>query len=107
MKKGKPIYLTREEELSGITPERKLRAPGTKIRNIWKTLEKLDDQAGFCTNTGTTCHYIMHKPEIILIDGHEIETAGGAIIKKLDRKTVKNMDIDENIDYEILEGELL
>lgn len=107
MKKGKPIYLTREEELSGITPERKLRAPGTKIRNIWKTLEKLDDQAAFCTNTGTTCHYIMHKPEIIQIDGHEIETAGGAIIKKLDQKTVKNMDIDENIEYEILEGELL
>jgi len=107
MKKGRPVYLTREEELSGITPERKLRAPGTKIRNIWKTLEKLDDQADFTTNTGTTCHYDIHKPEVITINGHEIETAGGAIIRKLDKKTVKNMDLDEGIEYEVLEGELL
>ena len=91
-----PIYKTREEELS----------EGTK--DPFEALDNLSEDMIFRINTGTTCDYsTMGKPHIEMINGHRIETAGGAIIQKLDAKQVKNMDLDEDIDFTPMKGELL
>ena len=94
-----PIYLTREEELSGITPEEKINNPKIEIEDVFDALDHIEENMVFRTNTGTSCNYIIHKPEVRIIDGHEIETSGGAIVQTLDTKTVKNIDLDDN--YEI------
>jgi hypothetical protein len=39
----------------------------------------------------------MHPPKKVMIDGHEIETAGGWIITKLPEKRIKDFDV---FDYE-------
>jgi hypothetical protein len=72
----------------------------------WKALDRLNDQFVFTINTGTTAMYYNHKPEIIDIDGHQIETAGGAIIRKLESKIIKNIDLCEEIEIEIERGNL-
>lgn len=89
---GKPLYLTREEELAGITPKAKIHKPGIKIKDPYAALDKLDEAFIFHTNTGTSCRYTTGKPQIINIDGHEIETAGGAIIKTLENKIIHDLD---------------
>lgn len=106
MKDDKPVYLTREEELAGITAEMKRNNPDIKIDNAFEALNNLEDGMTFYTNTGTTCKYTSHKPEIIFVDGHRIETAGGAIIEKLESKVVKNMDLDETTDFDFEEYNL-
>lgn len=69
---GKPKYTFREEELGNI--------------------DHLYDGFEFHVCTGTTCEYNITKPQIITINGHEIETAGGAIIKVLDDKVIADLD---------------
>ena len=83
MEGDKPIYYTREEELSG--------SENDPIR----ALDHLTDNFTFKVNTGICALYIgalgyktERKPEVIMIDGHEIHTAGGCVLKKLDSKTV-------------------
>ena len=76
MNEDKPIYVTREEELGNLT--------------------KLEDGFKFKINTGKTCNYsnYMLKEEInVNINGHIINTFGGAVISKLDEKEIKNMDL--------------
>lgn len=89
---GKPIYLTREEEIAGITPEQKLQNPKIKIENPMEALDRLTDKMEFTINTGTTCRYLVEKPHMELIDGHEVWTCGGAIIMKLESKMIKDID---------------
>lgn len=72
MKDEKPQYITREEELGSI--------------------ENIDDDFHFEICTGTTCKYDIHQPEIININGHETETAGGAIIEILKDKKIVDID---------------
>ena len=83
MEGDKPIYYTREEELSGSE------------KDPIKALDHLTDNFTFHINTGICALYIgalgyktERKPEIIYIDGHEIHTAGGCVLNKLDTKTV-------------------
>lgn len=98
MKDDKPIYLTREEELCGITKDIKLSNLDVKVDNM-KAIENLTDGFTFYTNTGTTCdykHYMFNENKYFVIDGHIIETMGGALISKLDSKQIKNID-----DYDI------
>lgn len=96
MEGDKPIYYTREEELSGSE------------KDPIKALDHLTDNFTFHINTGICALYIgalgyktERKPEIINIDGHEIHTAGGCVLNKLDTKTVvldpnnKNKKYDE------------
>ena len=102
-----PVYLTREEELAGITADTKRKNNNIEISDPYKALDRLTENLIFYTNTGTTCNYrSITKPAIISIDGHEIQTAGGAIISKLDSKAVKNLDLDEDIDFTPIEGGL-
>ena len=92
----KPIYYTREEELSGAE------------NDPVKALDHLSDNFTFKVNTGICALYVGatgyqtdRKPEILNIDGHEIHTAGGCVLKKLESKTVKmdpNNDNKENYD---------
>ena len=97
-----PIYLTREEEMSGITAEMKKQNHDIKIKDPLAALDNLTDNLVFYTNTGTTCDYSnIHTPYQTVIDGHVIETAGGAIIKKLAEKRVKNLDLDYDFDAEL------
>ena len=94
MVKGKHVYLTREAEIS------------KRCKDPFRALDRLEDNFTFHVNTGTTCKYTTHKPEIIEIDGHIIETAGGAIIQRLTGKQVKNMDLDETVDFTPIDGGL-
>lgn len=80
----KPIYYTREEELAGAE------------NDPVKALDHLTDNFAFKVNTGICALYVGatgyqtdRKPEILNIDGHEIHTAGGCVLKKLESKTVK------------------
>ena len=97
-----PIYLTREEELSEITAEMKLKNPDIKVDNI-KAINNLHEYFFFQTNTGTTCNYkdYMLRSEInVEIEGHDINTFGGALISKLDQKQIKNLDMNDVVIYE-------
>ena len=83
MEGDKPIYYTREEELSG------------EEKDPIKALDHLTDNFTFKVNTGICALYIgaegyqnIREPKILYIDGHEIHTAGGCVLKKLDSKTV-------------------
>ena len=80
----KPIYYTREQELAGAE------------KDPVKALDHLTDNFSFKVNTGICALYVgatgyqtERKPEILNIDGHEIHTAGGCVLKKLESKTVK------------------
>lgn len=83
-KDKKPIYVTREQELAG------------KTKDPVKALDKLSDKTVFKINTGTTAEWITLKHPVILdIDGHEIETAGGCIIRKLAEKKISESHVDK------------
>lgn len=102
MDKDKPIYYTREEELAGDETD------------PIKALDHLTDNFSFKVNTGICALYIgaegyesIRKPEVFYIDGHEIHTAGGCVLKKLESKTIvvdpdnktknkKNYEVDIN-----------
>lgn len=97
MKNGEPVYLTREQELRG------------KVKNDTRALHRLKDGFKFEVNTGVSALYIgaegyqtQRKPEIMYINGHEIHTAGGCVIRKLDSKIVHDVDfnIKLNKDFE-------
>ena len=99
MEGDKPVYYTREEELAG------------KEKDPIKALDHLSDNFEFHVNSGICALYIgasgydtPRKPEVFYIDGHEIHTAGGCVLKKLESKTVK-MDPDnenkKNYDFNI------
>ena len=92
MNGDKPIYLTREEELSEITKDIKL--SGECSIDIWKAINNLEEHFYFDTNTGTTCNYddyMLHDEITVEINGHTINTFGGCLIKKLEAKQIKNM----------------
>ena len=83
MEGDKPIYYTREQELSGAE------------KDPIKALDHLTDNFTFKVNTGICALYIgacgyqtPRKPEVIFIDGHEIHTAGGCVLNKLESKTI-------------------
>ena len=94
---GELIYVTREQELSG------------KVKNPIRALNRLKDGFKFKINSGVSAIYIgaegyltQRKPEIIYINGHEIHTAGGCVIRKLESKVVHDVDfnIKLNKDFE-------
>ena len=76
-----PIYLSREAELSG------------SITDPVKALDQLRTNFEFSVNTGTTALYRWTEPHKEMINGHEIDTAGGCIINKLSTKAIKDVDI--------------
>ena len=83
---GKPKYYTREEEL----------ADGEK--DPYKALDHLTDDFTFHINTGVCALYVgatgyntPRVPTILNIDGHEIHTAGGCVIKKLESKAIHDL----------------
>lgn len=76
-----PIYLSREEELSGDETD------------PVKALDHLETDFEFKVNTGTTARYSWREPEILNINGHLVDTAGGCIINKLKTKKIKDLDI--------------
>ena len=55
-----------------------------------------------------TCKYIEETPHIETINGHKIETAGGAVIIPLKSKEIHNIDLvlgfDFTYEYRPLEG---
>ena len=94
VKDGKPVYKTREEELAG------------EETDPLKALDKLTFGVEFTVNTGTTAIYIgalgndtWREPTIIEIDGHEISTAGGCVIRKTDKKVIR--DFTYSVEYEM------
>lgn len=99
LKKGKPIYLTREEELAGLTKTAKLK--GLDKIDPWYGLERMEDEFKFKVNTGITCKYVNHYMGIQVVDGHKVETAGGCVIIPLKEKIIKDMELLEGFDYEI------
>lgn len=100
------IYLTREEELCGITPAMKLEDPDIKCDPM-KGLKNIRERFMFHINTGTYSKYLVERPRIEVINGHEIETAGGCIIQKLSEKSIKPMRGDIDYDFEEFESEVI
>lgn len=115
-----PIYYTREYELAGINPKRVIQANiiakklnkdlKIKIRKPIEALNKLSDGFTFTINTGVSAIYIgatgyNTKREIthINIDGHEISTAGGCVIRKLKSKVVHDIDYNISFDEKIIQ----
>ena len=102
MEGDKPIYYTREEELSGSE------------KSPIRALDHLTDNFSFKINTGICALYIgaegygeVREPKILNIDGHVVHTAGGCVLKKLESKTIvldpnnknkKNYEVDINPD---------
>ena len=85
--KNEPYYVTREQELMEIDK-------GVMIPPIL-ALRNLKDNFEFKINTGICALYIgangyqtLRKPEILNINGHEIHTAGGCVLSKLESKRV-------------------
>ena len=105
-KDDKLIYLTREEELGGITPEEKLSDPDITF-DAMAALKNIKERFIFKTNTGTCSKYLVERPRIEVIAGHEIETAGGCIISKLKEKTIKPMKEIDDFDFEEIESEVI
>lgn len=104
-KEGKQVFLTREEELGGITAEKKLKY--NKITfDPWEALANIKDDFAFKVNTGTCAYYLNQRPHEVVIDGHKIITAGGCIIKKLEEKTISDWEFG-NIDFEDFETEVI
>lgn len=89
MEDNKPVYYTREQELSeGST-------------DPIEALNKLDDDFTFKINTGASAIYIgatgnntPHVPTLVNVNGHIVSTAGGCVIRKLDTKQVHDIDYD-------------
>ena len=86
---GELKYLSREEELSG------------KVKNPIRALHRLKDGFTFHVNAGVSAIYIgaegyqtQRRSEILNIDGHEIHTAGGCVIRKLESKVVHDVDFN-------------
>ena len=100
VKGGKPIYLTREEELAGISKTAKLRGKAPEM-DPWMGLENLEDDFTFKVNAGISCKYVNHFMGKQVVNGHEVETAGGAVIIPLKEKIIKDMDLVEGFDYYI------
>ena len=105
MKDGNPVYFTREDELSIINPRAKNRLTAKKQKDPIKALNHLKHNFEFKINAGVSALYIgaegyetPRKPQIMVIDGHEIHTAGGCVIRKLDKKVIK--DVDFNVRYD-------
>ena len=111
-----PIYLTREEELGGVTPEKKIRhekrkKKGIKVRKLYDpdaAIENLEEGRRFTVNTGFSAKYVI-EPEagIIEVDGHRVETSGGCIIRKLPEKIIHDyntMEFDVKFSDLYMEG---
>lgn len=100
MKNEEPVYMTREEELSGYTKTEIMRNKKKK-RDPIEALKKLEPEFTFKINTGVRVKYIKGEPAKIKVDGHIVETAGGAIIIPLESKVVKDENKLDGFDYVI------
>ena len=105
MENGEPVYFTREQEMSLKVRSRKKKPTELTekdfIKDPIKALDRLTDDFTFRINTGVCALYIgatgfntPRIPEVLNIDGHEIHTAGGCVIKKLETKIVHNIFVD-------------
>lgn len=90
MKDGEPQYYTREQEMKDIA----------KTEDNFKALDALDDQFEFTVNAGVSALYVgatgyqtPRVPTILNINGHEIHTAGGCVIRPLKVKKVKGLGL--------------
>lgn len=115
MNDGQPIYFTREQELS-VKDKSKTKNPIDLTDDDFLTpvegLDNLRDNFTFTTNTGVSAIYIGAEgyktprvPQVIYIDGHEIHTAGGCVIRQQETKSVvldperkKKKSRDKNIE---------
>lgn len=103
MKKGSPVYLTREEELGLITKEMKMDDDDDSFEP-YEALDRMTNDFTFYVNTGTSSNYVVCKPQRKKVKGHIVETCGGCIIKKLDSKQISDIT-NEDVILERLEGE--
>lgn len=98
MNDGQPVYFTREQELA-VKDKSKTKNPLELTKDDYldpiKALDNLRDEFTFTVNTGVSALYIGAEgyktprvPQIIYIDGHEIHTAGGCVIRQQDTKSV-------------------
>lgn len=99
IKDGELIYVTREEEL----------AQGEK--DPIKALDHLANGFEFKINAGVSALYIGAEgfespriPQVMEIDGHKIHTAGGCVIKKLDKKVIRDVDFNIMLNDNYQEG---
>ena len=92
--------------MCGITLAMKLEDPCIKCDPM-KGLKNIRERFMFHINTGTYSKYLVERPRIEIINGHEIETAGGCIIQKLSEKSIKPMKEIDDYDFEEFESEVI
>ena len=80
------------------------------IKNDIRALHRLKDGFTFHINAGVSAIYIgaegyqtQRRPEVLNIDGHEVHTAGGCVIRKLESKVVHDVDFNVRLN-EIFES---
>lgn len=101
MKDNRPVYFTREQELSEALK-------GVMLPPIM-ALDKLQDDFKFTVNCGQSAIYIgatgnntPRVPTIVNVNGHIVSTAGGCVIRKLNQKFVHDTSYDLNT-YEYID----
>lgn len=109
---GEPVYITREDEISIINYDRKKYRKIMENKDKKGILEKLKDPDPFAAldhltidfkfyiNTGVNALYVGatgydtdRKPTILNINGHEIHTAGGCVIRQNESKNIRDIGI--------------
>lgn len=98
---GKPVYVTREDELRGSESD------------PIKALNKLENNLTFTINTGMKASYVgshgkdtPKTPSIVIVDGHEISTAGGAVLTPPASKKIRPTEYDFTQEYEMYKEDL-
>lgn len=104
MNGDRPIYMTREEELSGYTKRDIKKGRKKKIDPV-ESLNRLETEFTFKVNTGVTVKYVKQQIATMNVNGHMVETAGGAIVIPLPEKMIKDETKLDGFDYEIVIGE--
>lgn len=115
-----PIYLSREEELAGVTAKKKLLLVNEKDPekidpeslqvkfDPYKAINKLSEGQRFTVNTGFSAKYIVEEQAgTYEVDGHMVETSGGCIIRKLPEKIIHDyntMEYDAEFSDLYMEG---
>ena len=95
MNGDRPIYFTREQELSNAEL-------GVMLPPLM-ALENLNDDFEFHVNAGQSAVYIgatgkdsPRIPTMVNVNGHWVSTAGGCVIRKLESKKIHDSEYDLN-----------
>ena len=99
---GELEYTTREMELAG------------EETDPYRALDNLEDETEFTINAGMSAIYIgaqgygsEHSIEVLEDNGHTIYTSGGCVLRKLDKKVIHTIEVEEGLVLKSAIGNLI